>query len=220
MITQEAFNKLSQIFTLKYLSAKKNITTIHKLNSTLNEPIEEEIKNAGGSDCKSGCSHCCIIRVEAFPHEIISLYLFLNKSLDKTQLEATKKRINEQYIKIKDISIDEHFRTNIQCPLLVDNRCSAYEARPLACAGYHSMSVERCIKSFNNPTVVSSDSDIGIPMIRSVQEEQTVQNTVATFVIENAGDDKNKYELISGLYHVFKNPNWIQKWKKGKKFIS
>jgi len=219
MITKADFNKLSEVFTLKYLSAKRNITSIEALNPILKKPVEEEIKKSEGSDCKSGCSHCCVIRVEAFPHEIISMYFYLNKNLDSPKLEATKKRINDQYKKIKHISKDEHFRTNIQCPLLVDKCCSVYEARPLVCAGYHSTSVDQCIKSYNNPAVVSSDDDAGIPMIFSVREQQSIQDAVATSAIENIGDDKNKYEIIKGLHHVFENPSCIQKWRKGQKFI-
>ena len=44
----------------------------------------------------------------------------------------------------------EYGALQIACPLLVDGRCSAYEARPLECRGYNSMSVEACKRAYEN----------------------------------------------------------------------
>ena len=46
---------------------------------------------------------------------------------------------------------------NLRCALLVDGRCAAYEARPSACARYHSLSRARCKYSYEHP------EDIGTP---------------------------------------------------------
>ena len=37
------------------------------------------------------------------------------------------------------------------CPLLVDELCSVYEARPLVCRGYNSTDVEACRRAHANP---------------------------------------------------------------------
>ena len=218
MISPEEFNELCNSFNKKYQKAKKNIGTIESLGPHLIKPIEEVINTVNATECKSGCTHCCNLRVVVYPHELISIYLYLNSSLNNKELEEVKNRINSQYEIIKLLSIDQHFTTNIQCPLLYSSKCLVYKVRPIACAGYHSMSESKCKESNDHPEIVGTENG-GIPQISTVQDIQAIQNTIAKQVIESHNDDSEQYELISGLHEIFKSPKIIKNWKNGRKLI-
>ena len=218
MITTEEFNELCNEFHKKYKVAKKNLTTVDRLSSYLIEPIESIIAEVGDTECREGCTHCCNLRVVAFPHEIISIYLYLNNNVSKENLREIKEKISTQYSLIEPLTIDEHFTTNIECPLLINNRCSVYPVRPISCAGYHSLSEAACRHSNDNPEIVGAE-DGGIPQVEIIQEELSVQHAVATQVIENNRDDVEQYELIMALNNVFKKPAIIQRLKSGRKLL-
>jgi len=218
MITTEQFNELYSKFHKTYKVTKKNLSSVNKLSLQLIEPIESIITEVGATECREGCTHCCNLRVVAFPHEIISIYLFLKNTLSKGDLREIKEKILTQYSIIEPLTKDEHFTTNVECPLLINNKCSVYPVRPISCAGYHSLSEAVCIDSNNNPEIVGAE-DGGIPQIETIQEELSVQHAVATQVIERNKDDVEQYELIMALYNVFKKPALIQKWKSGRKLL-
>ncbi len=218
MITQEIFNQYCSDFQKKYLKAKKNIIATTELGPLLIRPIEEEIEKVAQTECHEGCSYCCHLRVVAFPHEIIAIYLHLNKSSQTGILKEIKEKTNSQFNLIKNLSVNEHFSINVECPLLVNNRCIAYHVRPIACAGHHSGSENNCKTSYESPEVLGTEKG-GIPMIYSIKEEQSTQTQVTLQVIQENKDDGYQYELISALHSIFKDPSIIQKWKRGRKFI-
>ncbi len=218
MMTAEEFHDLCCKFHKKYVNAKRDISTIEQLGPHLIKPIEDEVESTGATACRAGCSHCCYLRVAAFPHEIISIYHFLNRTLTKEQRRETKNKIARQYKIVQPLSIDEHYTTNIECPLLTDGRCSVYPVRPISCAGYHSMSETQCRDSNEHPEIVGTENG-GIPMVLSIKDKQAVQNTVVTQIVMEEGDDGEHYELISALHHLFEDPSLIQRWKNGRKLF-
>ena len=148
----------------------------------------------------------------------IAIYLYLNRTLNKEQLDKIKTRIENQFKVIETLSVDEHFTTNVECPLLASGLCSVYKVRPISCAGYHSVSEEACRKSNDNPEIVSTENG-GIPLVGIIKEEQSIQNTIAIQVIDFEKDDGEQYELIRALHQLFKKPSRIQRWKKGRKLF-
>ena len=219
MFTQEKFNESCRQFHQKYVAAKKDISAIEHLGPYLTIPIESEIKAAGSTECRAGCIHCCYLRVVAFPHEIIAIYFFLKRTLTREQFIEVRTKIATQYAVIKPLSENEHFTTNIECPLLAGGCCSVYPVRPLACSGYHSTSEALCRDSYENPEIMGMESG-GIPMLHSVKELHAIQHTIATEVISSEQDDLMQYEFIKGLHHVFNNPSLIQRWVSGRRFFS
>jgi Fe-S-cluster containining protein len=105
-------------------------------------------------------------------------------------------RFHKKYI--ETLSVDEHFTTNVECPLLASGLCSVYKVRPISCAGYHSVSEAACRKSNDNPEIVSTENG-GIPLVGIIKEEQSIQNTIAIQVIDFEKDDGEQYELIRAL---------------------
>lgn len=107
--------------------------------------------------CVAGCNFCCHQRVGIFPFEAMALYRHLHTQQSPAQVAAISQRILDNARRIDALTADEHRRANIPCAFLRDGRCSAYAARPQACAAYHSTSRERCEHAFTHP------DDMGTP---------------------------------------------------------
>jgi Fe-S-cluster containining protein len=218
MPSQEDFYQFCDDLNKRFLNAKKDLSQTKKIGQFQIIQIEQEIANSPKLGCANGCSHCCHLRVVAFPHELITIYLHIKLKFEKNHAKAIFERIRNQYEIVQNMSIEEHFTTNVECPLLENGRCSVYEVRPVACAGYHSGTEEACRISNENPEILGTDSG-GIPMLYGIQEMSSLQNSAIKQVIDSKGDDSEQYELIKGLFKIFSDPTVNQRWIRGRKFF-
>ena len=100
----------------------------------------------------------------------------------------------------------ERGRAKIPCPLLVDNRCSAYGARPLECRGYNSTNVEACRQAFDNYDAWD------VPIFPS--QYSGSKHTQAAL----GGATNNSVELLeltSALCIALEDDTAIDRWLKG-----
>ncbi len=75
--------------------------------------------------CRAGCSGCCHHHLSVFPVEAGAV----REALEALPAEIFK-RIESQALD----ALDKELRGEpVACPLLVDDRCSIYESRPLIC---------------------------------------------------------------------------------------
>lgn len=112
--------------------------------------------------CKAGCKYCCHLRVAAFPYEAAAIAAYLDTELPPQQAQEIKKRVAENAARIAAMTEEQHFTTNIECAFLHEGKCAVYPVRPSSCAGYHSLSLEKCEYAFNNPAdleTVKPDSE-------------------------------------------------------------
>ncbi len=218
MVTEDEFYQYCQELNSHYLGAKKDISKAKAISKYQIQKIEVAIEKAGEIGCSNGCSHCCQLRVVAFPHELIAIYLHIKFSFTKARSDAAIARVKSQFAKIKDMSMEQHFVTNVECPLLENGRCSVYEVRPIACAGYHSVTEERCRYSNEHPEIVGTETG-GIPMVLEIQDSSGAQVGAISQVINAHNDDVTQYELIRGLNAIAVDPSVNQKWMRGRKFL-
>lgn len=196
-------------------SAKSNISNVEHLGPALIAPIENELRETPEAACEEGCSYCCHLRAEAFGFELAAIWLFINRAKSPEAVKTIKQKILAQYMLVQALSTEEHFKTNVECPLLENDRCSIYPVRPISCAGHHSCSVESCRKSFENPGITGTEAG-GIPTAMNVKRIQTLQFSVVNQVMTANQREEIHHEFISGLHHVSQNPSSIQRWKAGK----
>jgi len=98
--------------------------------------------------CKIGCSHCCFQLIETIHIERESIREFVINKTDETQKKIIKKNLakwldffdsNTANNRILDkMDIFKEFRDlsilkKEKCPFLIENKCSIYEKRPIAC---------------------------------------------------------------------------------------
>jgi Fe-S-cluster containining protein len=101
--------------------------------------------------CQKGCSYCCHLNVQASIPEVVTVAAHILAAFDDGDREKLLERI-DAHIKATDgLTYDQRFDFRTPCPLLVDDACSAYEARPLYCRSYHSFDVEDCRRDLDRP---------------------------------------------------------------------
>ena len=115
--------------------------------------------------CQAGCTYCCYHYVAvSFAQGIVIVdYLYKRKDLlkqfldnydkwrtdgeaiadeiDRIRIHALSSSKPTQQIMVETRPLSNRYlESNIRCPFLVDDKCSIYEVRPLACSGHHSVS--------------------------------------------------------------------------------
>ncbi len=114
------------------------------------EQFLEHCKVEGSNlDCKKGCGFCCHQSVFMLPYE--AFYLF-SKYKGEIKVNQFKQRILEKDAVTSQMKINEFLTYNKPCPFLVDNVCSIYDARPMACRLFLSKKVKSCMDERNNPS--------------------------------------------------------------------
>lgn len=123
------------------------------------QAIETELKDEE-SVCKKGCHYCCYQSVELFSVEIKEITKFIRDILPTAVKQQLKKNIREwmdiynDYVMnipdptIEDITVklNEVLAENeISCPFLIQNKCSIYSRRPIACrTHFESKDLQKC----------------------------------------------------------------------------
>lgn len=113
------------------------------------------IAELGGSTCKKGCAHCCML-FTAVP--IADGILLAEELLPRPDWKDYVERLAQVggMMDYEGIGKVSWFERKIQCPLLnqSDNTCSVYEKRPAACR-YHAVQspVELCSPDAPRDTV-------------------------------------------------------------------
>jgi Fe-S-cluster containining protein len=101
--------------------------------------------------CRSGCSHCCHQQVGVSAPEVFAIYAHLGGSYAPADLEATVKRVRDADDRTRGMSSGERLSPDLPCPFLIDERCSIYQVRPLACRGTNSLDAEACERNLRDP---------------------------------------------------------------------
>lgn len=81
--------------------------------------------------CRSGCANCCHHPFLVTVLEGLLLYRWLADHGQWTP--SLKKRVTETRDKTLGLAFEVWLLSNLPCPLLRENKCIAYDARPLHC---------------------------------------------------------------------------------------
>jgi hypothetical protein len=123
VISQIEFNKRCEEFNRDYRKVKKNKKTIESLSINDKLDINESFNTQPVVACKKGCAHCCYLRVVAFPHEIAAIHSYVHSNFLKDDKKLVLDKLENSFNEIKNMSVNEHITTNIECPFLINKSC-------------------------------------------------------------------------------------------------
>ena len=104
---------------------------------------ERSASQAHGADaqseiaCRTGCAWCCHLPVMTSPPEVRLAWAHARGAMPPETLEAIAAEA-----RVLDTSVPR------PCPFLVEDRCSVYAARPLACRGWNSTDADACRRAY------------------------------------------------------------------------
>jgi Fe-S-cluster containining protein len=105
--------------------------------------------------CGPGCYFCCSNQVELSPPEALLLGHFVEEHFSP----AEKQKLSAGIIRNLKLRAGKNqqelapLRPELLCPLLQEEKCSAYPVRPLLCRAHHSLAVAQCQREFRAETV-------------------------------------------------------------------
>lgn len=101
--------------------------------------------------CGEGCAHCCSLRAEVSVAEVIRLADHLRATRSPTELDEVRARVVETARRIGGMDQDARAEAKVPCALLVEDRCSVYEARPFVCRACNSADPAACEEALSDP---------------------------------------------------------------------
>lgn len=170
---------------------------------------ESSIKPA----CSAGCAFCCYYKVEVRAHEMLNIKEYLLKHVSAEQLQALLAEAEKNAAVIRSLSPEQHLTTNIKCPLLHNNQCSAYPVRPYRCRNFHATDANACEQSFADP----GNMAIATGMIEAVALAADAHSQGFEAAIEHKGLDARVYDFTTALLEVFADEHCLKRYLRGKK---
>jgi hypothetical protein len=162
-------------------------------------------------DCQEGCAWCCYQQVGTSAPEVIRIVTYLRQTLSPVELTALKERVAHVHAQKQGLSRAQRRESKLPCPLLVDQRCTAYPVRPLTCWGCNSADVRACEMSVKQPGRGAARPDY-VP-----------QRRLAAFVLDGlraglveAGLKGDLLELVAALHVALQKPAAAELWLAGK----
>lgn len=105
--------------------------------------------------CKKACTYCCrkpgvLVSVP----ELLRVLDYVRTHFDDPVVSALRERSTRYAAQVDGRDVNQPSAESVPCPLLVDDLCSVYEARPLVCRGYNSTDVEACRRAHDDPDIL------------------------------------------------------------------
>jgi Putative zinc- or iron-chelating domain len=176
------------------------------------EKTFDGLRNKGARiACKSGCNFCCHLRVTVTPPEAIALFRYLRTEVPDSLAQEVEQRIMANAEQISAMGEERHVSTNLKCAFLVDGICSAYRARPMACALHHSLDLDACQKVFENP----SDHSLGVRRLKIVEDTKAATQAGLNEALEKLGLGHEPIELHTAVAAILRDPSLIARWRSG-----
>lgn len=161
--------------------------------------------------CKKGCSWCCSLEVRVSAPEVFAIADYLRHTLPAEELQGLRARLADLAPRARQASSAARQRLRIRCPLLVDNRCSVYPVRPIACRGWNSTDARACEISYDSLYVK------GVPFSVTMRDLIVAIREGLSLGAKDAGLQGDKLELISALHVALETPEIETRWLAGER---
>ncbi|HEY6455551.1 MAG TPA: hypothetical protein VIY90_09765 [Steroidobacteraceae bacterium] len=149
------------------------------------------------------------------PPEAIALFRYLRSQIRAPLAQEIEQRILANAEQIAHMSEEQHLSRNVKCAFLVDGACSAYHARPLACALHHSLDVDACEHLYENP----ADLSVGIRKLKAIEDTMVATHAGMKRALEGLGLSDEPMELHTAVAAVLRDQSLIERWRSGRPLL-
>jgi hypothetical protein len=158
-------------------------------------------------ECAKGCGFCCHLRVSAMAPEVFHVADFVRRQfagqLDRVIGEVRAADRNSRGLTARDRPLRK-----FPCGLLVANACSVYLARPSACRGLTSISVNICERGYNGEEVQVQTPAVWIEIRQAHNQAMWAALTALALPADS-------YELNHAMLVALETPNAESRWLNG-----
>lgn len=161
--------------------------------------------------CRSGCAACCRRKIACTIPEAIAIAAWLS---DRGEDENQRVRAEAQHLHDSTADLDDlgRVRAGLPCPLLVEQQCSVYEARPIACRAVYSFDRAACDSFF-----LDHEFQTRIPFYDLMVEAHGQMLLGYGRALDKLGLDGGLVELASALLILLTEPDAIDRYLAGER---
>ena len=170
--------------------------------------------------CGAGCAHCCHQTVGVTAPEVFAIHDHLRATRTPVELDAFAERLRAVDDRTRGMATLDRVSPDFPCPFLVDNRCSIYEARPLACRGTNSLDASACERSLHDPATRAAflAGTVKVPCyLEPMRAFHAVTAGLQLAIDQLLGLEATQLELTAAMRIMIDNPDTVpQHWLGGK----
>ncbi len=157
--------------------------------------------------CQKGCSWCCHQPVYMTTQEALLIYEYLLQAVSDEQRKAFQFKAEKKLKKTKGLTEEKKQKIVHPCPFLVDDSCSIYPVRPMACRIYLSSDVQSCKNKYDHP------GEKVIPAIFDfILRTGRYMNEGFVGFLKGKGRKMEEYTIEEFMVKLFKDPDFYKKW--------
>ncbi|HVT11732.1 MAG TPA: YkgJ family cysteine cluster protein [Fimbriimonadaceae bacterium] len=182
--------------------ANRNIADIARL-------VDASAASCGkaGIACGAGCAACCYVRVSILSAEALNVARHVRERCTEEERARLLERIDAYVESIAALPVESRMRHVLACPFLgEDQRCTIYEARPLACRMHHSLSREACEDAASPVPVIEDFINATVPVMEGIYNG-----------CGEAGVQTGELEFIPAMQIALEGPNIEERWLAGER---
>jgi len=169
--------------------------------------------------CGAGCSHCCHQAVGVSPPEVFAIHGHLRATRSPGDLEAAVDRIRAADDRTRGMTVAERLSPDLPCVFLVDDRCSIYAVRPLACRGTNSLDAAACARNLRNPDARAAflAGQASVPCFREpIRAFHAVAAGMQLALADLHGLETSPLELTAAMRILVDDPEGVpERWLAG-----
>ncbi|MBK8268723.1 MAG: YkgJ family cysteine cluster protein [Planctomycetes bacterium] len=169
----------------------------------------------GRHECRAGCAFCCHTAVTISAPEAVAMLDRLRASCSPEDLTGIRGKIEENATRAASLSRAEYAVASVRCAMLSDDgTCRVHESRPLACAGFLSLSRAACEAEFNR-----TPGRDEVPIDRFATTVGMSASYGLKAACESAGLDGDYYELHHALRAIWDHLDAAGSWTRGERLF-
>ena len=163
--------------------------------------------------CRSGCTFCCHQNIDVTIPEAILVALRLAK--DAAPRADAVLEAADLFAGLDD---EARIATGRPCPMLVEDRCSVYEIRPLACRSFASPNADNCraaldsVKAGNG--VMPAEVYVVLQFLCNGEQSATLG------VCRDLGLQADIVELTQTVAAILRDPQLVTRWAAGERVFT
>jgi Fe-S-cluster containining protein len=163
--------------------------------------------------CRSGCTFCCHQNVDVTIPEAILVALRLGDEADPRR--AATLEAAEMFTGLDD---EARIATGRPCPMLVSERCSVYEVRPLACRSFTSPDAANCQTALDSlkggKGVIRADVYAVLQFLCNGEQAATLG------ICRDLGLQAAIVDLTQTVAAIIRDPKLIERWAAGEQVFT
>jgi len=168
------------------------------------QTIDEVETAAPRLGCNSGCAWCCYRNVEVTIPEAILIAAHIVAD------DPRRQGIAEAAATLGGLDVNARRRAGKPCPLLVDNRCSVYEDRPLMCRGMMAADSDDCRSAYE--ATVAGQESAPIELYPVPQYFMLGDQAGMRGILKDMGLQYDLVEMTRAVAAILADPDIVERW--------